>query len=233
MCAASCAGDRSSATSMSPPARIGWGPLAAAGQRPDAGRDGAAHVGETLRLSVCRAQDDRRWLGPRGVASAEVGPAVGQDARVGTAERLDRSVRVADQDQVRPGRREHPQQPRGGEGEPWASSTTTSRTCAPTLAKASASSSSLVGGGGEDPGRVVGAGPGERGDLVVLAEHLRGGDPLGPAMFNTDGREPVGLDPVLDGPHEQVARPRRGSPRLPRATRTCSGQGGCGASPRA
>ena len=211
MCAASCAGDRSSATSMSPPARIGrglrWRPPASAPMRVVMVRLTSA------RPCGCRYAVRRTTVGGSAPAGSRRPRSAQPLARMrGSAPR---NVWTAASGSPTRTRSARPPRTPAAAGRrrwcSWASSTTTSRTCAPTLAKASASSSSLVGGGGEDPGRVVGAGPGERGDLVVLAEHLRGGDPLGPAMFNTDGREPVGLDPVLDGPHEQVARPRRGS----------------------
>ena len=40
-----------------------------------------------------------------------------------------------------------------------------------------------IGGRGEHPGGVIGAVPAQRGHLVVLAQHLRGGDPLGPVVL--------------------------------------------------
>ena len=167
---------------------------------------GAAHTEQGARLPVCRVQEDRRRLAGGGVGPAEVGPSAREDARVGTAERLDRHVRVADEDEVRTGRGEDAQQPGSGEGqllgvvdddEPHVGAYPRERLRVVL---------EQVGRGGEDPGRVVGAGPGEGRDLVVLAQHLRRGDPLGAAVLGSEGGQLVGLDAVLDRPHEQVAQ---------------------------
>ena len=207
MCAASWAGDRSRATSTlaAVAQRLGC-PLLAAAERPDAGGDRAADPEQGGRLPVCGAQEDRRRLAGCGVGPAEVGPAGGQDARVGAAERLDRRVRVTDEHEVRTGGGEHAQQPGGGGGELLGVVDDDEPHVRAYPRQRRGVVLEQVGRGGEDPGRVVGAGPGEGGDLVVLAEHLRRGDPLGPAVLRAEGGEPVGLDAVLDGPHEQVAQ---------------------------
>jgi hypothetical protein len=49
-----------------------------------------------------------------------------------------------------------------------------------------------LGGGREHPGGVVGALPAERGDLVVLTQHVRGRHPLGPLVLGAEVRQVVG-----------------------------------------
>ena len=63
-----------------------------------------------------------------------------------------------------------------------------------------------VGGRREHRGRVVGAVPAERGDLVVLPEHVSGGHPLRALMGHPELVQVGRAEPVLDGAHEQVAQ---------------------------
>ncbi len=78
-----------------------------------------------------------------------------------------------------------------------------------------------VGDGGEHPRGVVGAVPAQRGDLVVLPQHLARGDPLGALVLGAEPLEVVGPLAELDRAHEQVAQlvaKSRGC-RAPRAGR--------------
>ena len=74
--------------------------------------------------------------------AAKVGPPGGQDTWVGAPERLDRHVRVTEEQGVRSGEVSTRNSLAAAEVSSWASSTTTSRTSAHTLASAAESSSS-------------------------------------------------------------------------------------------
>jgi hypothetical protein len=178
----------------------------AAAEGADPGRDGPAHLGERLRLPVCGRQHHRRWLARGGVGAAQRGPTVCEEARVGAPEGLDRGVRVADQDKVGTGRGEDAQQPGRGEGQLLGVVDDDEPHLLAYPRERRRVVLEQVGRRRENPRGVVGARPGERSDLVVLAEHLRGGDPLRSGVLHPERGEPVGLDPVLDGAHQQVAQ---------------------------
>ena len=64
----------------------------------------------------------------------------------------------------------------------------------------------VVGRGAEDPGGVEGAGGRQGRDLVVLAQHVGGRDPLGAVVGVAEPGEVLGVEAQLDGPHQQVAQ---------------------------
>ena len=88
----------------------------------------------------------------------------------------------------------------------WASSTTTSRRPARQPVERLGVGLEVVGRGAEDPGRVEGPRRRQRGDLVVLAQHVRGRHPLGPVVRPAEPGEVLGVEAELDGPHQQVAQ---------------------------
>ena len=64
----------------------------------------------------------------------------------------------------------------------------------------------VLGRRSEDPRGVEGTGVGERGDLVVFAQHGRAGHPLLTTVGRAQRSEVLGVEPELDGAHEQVAQ---------------------------
>ena len=136
-----------------------------------------------------------------------VGPGGDEQPRVGAAEGLGGGVGVAEQHQVDPARAEdHLQQPQRrrrellgvvDDDEPQPGAQPVERLGV---------GLEVVGRGAEDPGRVERAGRGQRGHLVVLAQHVGGGDPLGPVVPHTEGAQVVGVETQLDGTHQQVAQ---------------------------
>ena len=63
-----------------------------------------------------------------------------------------------------------------------------------------------LGDGREHPGGVVGAVSAERGDLVVLTQHLCRRHPFGAVELGAEPGEVVGPEPQLDRAHQQVTQ---------------------------
>ena len=164
--------------------------------------DGVALALGAVVEEVEESADEARVAPARG----EVGPAVGEEARVGPAEGLHRNVGVTDEDDPWTPAGDDAQQSRRGrrqllrlvdDDEPDA--LVQPGECGRVVVE-------QLGDGREHPRGVVGAVPAERGDLVVLAQHLRRGDPLGPVVLGAEPGEVVGPVPELDGAHQQVAQ---------------------------
>ena len=139
--------------------------------------------------------------------AGEVGPPVGEEPRVGAAEGLDGDVGVADEDDPRPPGTGHDAKQPGRGGGQLLGLVDDDETDA--LVEAVEGRRVVVeqlGGGRQHPGGVVGPVPGERGDLVVLPQHVRRRGPLGPVVLDGEPRQVVGPLPELDRPHEQVAQ---------------------------
>ena len=138
--------------------------------------------------------------------AGEVGPPVGEEARVGAAEGLDGDVGVADEDDPGSATGDDAQQPGRGRGQLLGLVDDDEADALVEAVEGRRVVVEQLGDGREHPGGVVGAVPAERGDLVVLAQHLRRRHPLGPVVLGGEPGEVVGTQPELDRAHEQVAQ---------------------------
>ena len=137
----------------------------------------------------------------------EVGPAVGEEARVGAAEGLDGDVGVAEEDDPWPaGSGDDAQQPRRGGGQLLGLVDDDEADALVEPVEGRRVVVEQLGDGREHPRGVVGAVPAERGDLVVLAQHVRGRAHSGRSCSAAEPGEVVGPLPELDRAHEQVAQ---------------------------
>ncbi len=155
---------------------------------------------QPVRRPVCRAQHHRGRV-------TEGGPLVPpQQPGIGATEGLDRRVGVTDQDDLHSGMGDGPQQPGRRPGELLG---VIDDDLAHVVAQPGQRLRVVVEQVGcrrEDPRRVICARLRERGHLVVFIQDGRRRDPLGSVMEVAELGEPGRLNPVLDGPHEQVAQ---------------------------
>ena len=167
--------------------------------RPDPAGHPVADHAQRLGLAVRRRQQQRRPV-------AERRPRRAEQARVGAAERLHRGVGVADEHEVDVRRADHLQQPGRRRGQLLGVVDDDGVEGAAQPVERLVVLLEQVGRRAEDPGRVVGARPRERGHLVVLGQDAGGGHPLGPLVLPPQPGEVLGLQPALDRPHQQVAQ---------------------------
>ena len=154
----------------------------------------------SLWSPVCRAEDERgclRQLRPRRVE---------EQPGVGASEGLHRTVRISQEDDldVIAGEQAQQAQRRAGEllgviDDDQPHRGVGSGACDGVVFE-------QIGRSADDPGRVIGTWPRQRGDLVVFVEHSRRGHPLGAVLLPTEPGEVGGVDAVLHRPHEQVAQ---------------------------
>ena len=135
---------------------------------------------------------------PARQSPAEHLPAAREEARIGTAEGLDRRVRISDEHDPCAAARDDPEEPGGSRGhllgvvdDDEAQDLTEPRERRGGVLE-------HIGRRGEHPGGVIGAVPAERGHLVVLAKHLRGGDPLGSVVLAAEAVQVLGGLAMLD-----------------------------------
>ncbi len=137
---------------------------------------------------------------------AKVLPADREEARIRTAEGLDRRVWISDEDDPCAAARDDSKQPGccGGHllgivDDDEAQALMQARECRGDVLE-------HIGGRGEHPGGVIGPVPAQRGHLVVLAQDPRGGDPLGSVVLATEAVQVLRTLAVLDSTHEEVAQ---------------------------
>ena len=175
-----------------------------------------------LDAAVGRASDDphvgghppgdREHLAPAPVRRGQqpggrVGPGADEEARVGAAEGLGGGIRVAEQHEVDPAAaRDDLQQAQGGRGELLGVVDDDEAQPRAEPVERVEVGLEVVGRCPEDPGRVEGSGGGQGRHLVVLAQHVRRGHPLGPVLVGAEPGEVLGVEAQLDGPHQQVAQ---------------------------
>ena len=208
MCAVSWAAERNSATSTRPGAADATtgSTLVTPAEGADAARHPVRDLDEGRGQPVRALEHHGLERLVRHCGRRERLPPGGDEARVGAAEGLDRDVRVTEQDDAGATHGDDAEQPHGRRGqflglvdddEP--DSLVQPVEGAPVLLE-------QVADRGEQPGGVVGAVPAQGRDLVVLAQHPRRRDPLGPCMVLPQLGELVRPLRVLDGPHEQIAQ---------------------------
>ena len=136
-----------------------------------------------------------------------VGPGGDEQPRVGAAEGLGGGVGVAEQHEVDPAAGDdHLQQPQAGRGELLG--VVDDDEPQPGRAAGRARRGRPRGGRRRRRGSRRGRRPRGRegGDLVVLAQHVGGRDPLGAVVRPAEPGEVLGVEAELDGPHQQVAQ---------------------------
>ena len=176
-------------------------PLGAPTERTDTRDDPAARLAELARLPVCRAQDDR-------VQVAEGRPVAEEQTRVGPSEGLHGAVRVAEEDDLHRGCGHGGQQSSGGGRELLGVIDDHETKVRAEPFEGTGVVVEPLGSGRQDPRRVVGAGPRERGDLVVLRENGGRGDPFRSPVAIPQAGQCRRVQAVLDGSHEQVTQLR-------------------------
>ena len=132
---------------------------------------------------------------------------------------------------ARSGRRGRTRRRSAGRVSSCASSTTTSRSDQRSASRAPGSVEEEVGRGPEDPRRVERPRRRQRGDLVVLAEDLGGGDPLGPVVLAPPSRASSAASSPSSTARMSRSRSSARKARVGRASSTRSGQGGRGLMP--